>query len=64
MKVYYRFALLDKAALCNIHWRQFALQVVLYEMYKGTKYKVPPLSINGNKENNRANRKVHMNEAS
>ena len=39
MKVYYRFALLDKAALCNIHWRQFALQVVLYEMYKGD----PPL---------------------
>ena len=33
MKVYYRFALLDKAALCNIHWRQFALQAVLYEMY-------------------------------
>ena len=36
MKVYYRFALLDKAALCNIHWRQFALQVVLYEMYNDT----------------------------
>ncbi len=33
MNVYYRIALLDKAALCNIHWRQFALQVVLYEMY-------------------------------
>ena len=59
MKVYYRFALLDKAALCNIHWRQFTLQVVLYEMYKG-----PPLSINGNKENNRATRRIHMNQAS
>ena len=36
MKVYYRFALLGNASLCNSHGRQFALQVVLYEMYKGT----------------------------
>ena len=60
MKVYYRFALLDKAALCNIHWRQFALQVVLYEMYNGILH----LNIIGNGENNRANRRIHMNQAS